>query len=173
VQGRDDRRQAGQPLDRLVTLKLVPRRACAAVAPRQTIRLGLSDSISEWSQGRRARISVSVGFLCSRILPHGFPLEMLDSIGDVDGPAIDRAVCRRRRRDVARGLLYRGAVRRPSSPRHRIDRGCPVFRSLQRPPGSRAGKGRSLGAAERPGAGPRAIAPGERRARHLLHYVEL
>src|SRR6185369_7287513 len=46
-----------------VTLKPEPSRACAAVAPRQTMTAGLTSAISVSSHGRQAPISLARGFL--------------------------------------------------------------------------------------------------------------
>ena len=46
-----------------VSLNLLPSKACDAVAPMQTISLGLSRAISASSQGRQASISSARGFL--------------------------------------------------------------------------------------------------------------
>src|ERR1041384_2472058 len=49
-----------------ITLNVRPRSAFAAVAPRQTITVGLRIAISAWSHGMHARISPALGVLWRR-----------------------------------------------------------------------------------------------------------
>jgi len=55
--------------------KTFPSKACAAVAPRQTITFGRSLAISASSHGRHAAISAALGFLWMRRFPRGSQLK--------------------------------------------------------------------------------------------------
>ena len=63
-----------------ITRKDGPRRACAAVAPRQTRTFGLIRASSASSQGRQAPISTELGFWWMRFLPRGSHLKCLTTL---------------------------------------------------------------------------------------------
>src|SRR5262249_2787835 len=65
---------------RCVTLKLLPRRAWAAVAPRQTMSMGWTSAISVSSHGRQAAISAAFGLAWIRRLPRGSHLKCLTTL---------------------------------------------------------------------------------------------
>jgi hypothetical protein len=61
----------------LVTLKLFPSSAWAAVAPSRTSARGLTSASSASSQGRQAIVSVQVGLSWMRRVPRAFHLKCL------------------------------------------------------------------------------------------------
>src|SRR6266545_957873 len=63
-----------------ITRKDGPRRAWAAVAPRQTRTLGWIKASSASSQGRQAPISAELGFWWTRLLPRGSHLKCLTTL---------------------------------------------------------------------------------------------
>src|SRR5262245_50529853 len=82
VDGRQRRRHevGGNSPRRCVTLKLFPRSAWAAVAPRQTTTFGLTTAISLSSHGRQAAISAALGLARIRRLPRGSHLKCFTTL---------------------------------------------------------------------------------------------
>jgi hypothetical protein len=61
---------------------------CAAVAPRATMRCGLTASISSNNRYRHILISLAFGRLCNRLFPPWLELETLDRVRRVDALAV-------------------------------------------------------------------------------------